>query len=692
MKWNEVLAISIAIVLAMWFVVYPIFSIAGAAVNVVPDANPTFSAYSEGKGDISKFIEDVERLNYNQEGSIYYSGPGENDGVNDYEVRSLISTPTLLVGDMIEPEKTLYIAVGIEKAYTPEEIKALETFLARGGQAIIADDFGNANLLAKDFGVTFYGGQFYDENFDKNANFTIVRAHMGSDNYDAVGAPKYKDEPVGFGDGVWDDDQDGDGKIDEDDNTGSSRNFDEDRDNSKLQDDLRNNDPWADTSVDEENEGMDEDPLDDDIVFYARGDADVHWEGHRNIDLEWLDGKSNDDDNGDGVIDKNDWIDEDLQTYEIITYKPTGISSAVNPWIWAAGSSKSFIDMDGNNELSIPQGELGGKNADEVSSVGNEIQICVEIPVADDGTGAVDIITGESKETIKDAAKDPKTYRVREKNPESEKLITELGSIVFLSDPSIFMNDLYELNHISYDVNLPWDPIGNGLDDDGDGLIDEDREIEYNRDEGGLANEDSKDYWSEKEVADYADWLNDDMVGLPKYDYDNQQFLLDLVHHLCPADQGETNLILVDESRHVEPSHFLKPVYRTMEVTGFITSSPYYAYPLIISIGFLLIFAALLVRDKESWVHHFDISTLYPRKAVPTAGQLQVTKLRLALKEKIRLIRGLSPEEFSSLNEKTIITSVKDPELIDLLQNIERSYSSQEIQRLMEKIKKIQSM
>lgn len=215
MKWNEVLAISIAIVLAMWFVVYPIFSIAGAAVNVVPDANPTFSAYSEGKGDISKFIEDVERLNYNQEGSIYYSGPGENDGVNDYEVRSLISTPTLLVGDMIEPEKTLYIAVGIEKAYTPEEIKALETFLARGGQAIIADDFGNANLLAKDFGVTFYGGQFYDENFDKNANFTIVRAHMGSDNYDAVGAPKYKDDPVGFGDGVWDDDQDGDGKIDD---------------------------------------------------------------------------------------------------------------------------------------------------------------------------------------------------------------------------------------------------------------------------------------------------------------------------------------------------------------------------------------------------------------------------------------------------------------------------------------------
>jgi hypothetical protein len=52
----------------------------------------------------------------------------------------------------------------------------------------------------------------------------------------------------------------------------------------------------------------------------------------------------------------------------------------------------------------------------------------------------------------------------------------------------------------------------------------------------------------------------------------------------------------------------------------------------------------------------------------------------------------LSPEEFSSLNERTIMSSVKDPDLIELLQNLERIYSSQEISRLMEKIKKIQNI
>ena len=94
----------------------------------------------------------------------------------------------------------------------------------------MADDFGNANQIANDYGVTFYGGQFYDDLFDRNANYTVVNAHMGSDIYDKDGVKKWtKANPVG--DGVWDDDQDADGKIDEDDNSGSSQNYDDDRDN-----------------------------------------------------------------------------------------------------------------------------------------------------------------------------------------------------------------------------------------------------------------------------------------------------------------------------------------------------------------------------------------------------------------------------------------------------------------------------
>jgi hypothetical protein len=693
MKWNEAVAIAVAVVMGVIFLIVPLATLIFDVSGII-DEDPKYSAYEEDYWDISSFVEDVEDYNAHVPGSIYYNGKGNNDGTYDYKVKSIVSTPTLLLGDLIDPKTTIYVAVGVERSYTQEEIRAIRSFLASGGHAIIADDFGNANQLAKDYGVTFFGGQFYDERFDTNVNYTLVQAHLGSDIYDRDGVKKWsKDEP--YGDGVWDDDQDADGKIDEDDSTGSSRNYDDDRDNADLQNNYWDDD--NDETVDEENEGFDEDPIDDDVVFTPRGDADNLWnphngaKGHRNVDIEWLNGMDDDDD---GII------DEDLQSYELISYKPTGLASSVNPWVWAAGSSKSFIDMDGNGILSIPtSGDLEGKNADEVSSVGNEIQFCIEIPVADDGTGAVDVITGKSKETIKEASGKEKEYRVGGRNLDADKLITELGSIVFISDPSIFMNDLYNLNHIRYDVNLPMDPDGNGEDDDGDGLIDEDREIL--RETGDVGPKDledandladnSEDFWSESDVEKFP-WLNEDMIGQPKLDYDNQQFLLDLIHHLCPAEEGETNTILIDESRHSQPNHLLKPIYKTMEVTGFLTSSPYYAYPIIFSIGFLLIFAALLVKDKESWAHHFDISLLVPRKAVPVENRLQTTKLRLSLREKVRLSRGLSPEEFTSLNESTIMSSIRDPELIELLQNTERTYTTQELQRMMEKIKKIQNV
>jgi hypothetical protein len=55
-------------------------------------------------------------------------------------------------------------------------------------------------------------------------------------------------------------------------------------------------------------------------------------------------------------------------------------------------------------------------------------------------------------------------------------------------------------------------------------------------------------------------------------------------------------------------------------------------------------------------------------------------------------LKGLSPEEFASLNEVTIMSSVRDPDLIELLQTEDRVYTQQEIKRMTEKIKKIQQM
>jgi hypothetical protein len=91
-------------------------------------------------------------------------------------------------------------------------------------------------------------------------------------------------------------------------------------------------------------------------------------------------------------------------------------------------------------------------------------------------------------------------------------------------------------------------------------------------------------------------------------------------------------------------------------------------------------------------MHVFDISVLAPRRVIPKDPKLQTTKLKLAIKEKVRLIKGLSPEEFATLNEVTIMSSIRDPDLIELIQSEERVYTQQEIARMIEKIRKIQSM
>jgi hypothetical protein len=131
MKWNEAIAIGIAVLMGLIFIIYPLGSLVLTATGVI-EAEPKFSAFEDGYSDISEFVKDVERFNRHVRGSIFYTGGGENDGVYDYKVRSIVSTPTILLGDLIDPKDTIYLAIGIEREYTQEEIRALNSFLQGG--------------------------------------------------------------------------------------------------------------------------------------------------------------------------------------------------------------------------------------------------------------------------------------------------------------------------------------------------------------------------------------------------------------------------------------------------------------------------------------------------------------------------------------------------------------------------------
>ena len=116
-----------------------------------------FSPYSDNYDDLSLFKDDVEASKVRD----------ENDQEKaDYDVYSIVASPTILNGPDVEPEKSIYIGVGLERPYGDDEINALLEFFRNGGKAILADDYGHLSEFARYFRVTYYRGKFFDNEFD----------------------------------------------------------------------------------------------------------------------------------------------------------------------------------------------------------------------------------------------------------------------------------------------------------------------------------------------------------------------------------------------------------------------------------------------------------------------------------------------------------------------------------------------
>ena len=101
----------------------------------------------------------------------------EHLGDQGYEVVSLISSSSLLLSED-DPEGTIFMSLGPERAYTLTEKHAISSFHERGGRLVLADDTGNMDPLAKRFEVGFPSGQLYDENFQTNPSFVRVDVNL----------------------------------------------------------------------------------------------------------------------------------------------------------------------------------------------------------------------------------------------------------------------------------------------------------------------------------------------------------------------------------------------------------------------------------------------------------------------------------------------------------------------------------
>jgi hypothetical protein len=454
--------------------------------------------------------------------------------------------------------------------------------------------------------------------------------------------------------GIWDDDTAGDGKEDEDPfEARFAVVVDDDKDMGKVNNDGRDNDnDWVidDGGYDEQDlkidivgqeEGVNEDPVDDD------GD------GRENEEL--LNGQ---DDDGDDII------DEDIDDYRVIMSDPAGMSS-IGTRILAHGSVNSYVDMNGDGKITTPKpGDPKDQLIDAISSPGSEIQLMVEVVISPDNGQPLDL-TGYTEE-IDGTEKIRKVSTIDlsgtsdvDKATHDMSDIHDFGSIIFIADSSIFINDLIELDHITYA-----DP-NDKIDNDGDGLIDELYEIESD----------------EFDAEGDGNYMQDNTPdGIP--DYDNARFFQELIYYLLPKG----GVIIFDESRHAQTDSFMVPVYATLNTVVFLTSDPIYASSLILVTIFILILAVIITRDKEIWIHRFDTSKFKGRKSLPESRRDKARILRKAVLEKVRLGRSLSPDEFGQLSPKVVDSFIRDQALIELVRNQAREYTDQELNMISEKI------
>jgi hypothetical protein len=717
------------------FVVYFIYPLSTIAMG--RNVEQRFSPYADSYDDLSDFKEDIEGLRiYNDDDEV----------VGEFEVYSIVASPTILNGPDVEPEDSIYIGVGMERKYTDDEVNALLEYLRKGGHAILADDYGYLSEFARYFRVTYYRGKFFDNEFDRNENFTIVNAKISVDKFtpyiptrdlelelnqtntfmlnnldtqpptnkngDLLNLDWFDVDPM-IPDGIWDSDQDGDGRIDED-PPEKGTPIDDDMDKAKSVKDGLDND--HDSTIDDEdpNEGLNEDHMDDDgdwidinmngvqepmIWRDKNNDGEFSWidadgdnlydlsesillnvetstiineyiSGDYGVDEERFDGKDND---GDSLI------DEDLEGYTILFNDATGMTSQGTRIIAHGGTSDppSYVNLDnkpGAHTPSISDDFSAEKVVDEISSPGSEIQLIVEVVICPSCGGAVDVRTGECLDT---------TAEFTVKSPCNEKYetkeFTKFGSVIFISDSSLFVNDIYELDHLATDDdteevyrldefgipvnNIPiteWDDSPQS-----DGISDEDKQ------EAMHPEETNRDF--------YVDRTPDG-----EFDYDNKKFGRHLIKYLL----GEGGQVYFDESRHFIENEYLIPVYASLQTITFLTSDPWYSSAMIIIFILLLSFVITVVRNKENWIHKHDINLLHGRKSLPEDRTNQLERVRWAILNKARMSRGLSPEEFKELGTTAVNDIIKDPQLIDIVRNQGRTYTEQELKIILDKATK----
>ena len=231
------------------------------------------------------------------------------------------------------------------------------------------------------------------------------------------------------------------------------------------------------------------------------------------------------------------------------------------------------------------------------------------------------------------------------------------GSIVFVADEEAFSNMLWDQS-IALEKGL-------------------------NSDCQSVAGYTLNNCWT-KEILNNNEWAG------------NQRYFKLLVHDMMEFDNANLSAqvkndkgnfqVVFDESRHIT-GVVSAPFVETMGTVVLLTSNQFLKWLVVLNVGLLLLVAMMVVPEKENWRHVFDLTKFNQRPDKLEPGSYR-DRVRKSLMTKVRIHNDLTRDEMASMLPPEVQALIGDPRLVELAYSQSRTYSPQELRKLMQAIRR----
>ena len=251
---------------------------------------------------------------------------------------------------------------------------------------------------------------------------------------------------------------------------------------------------------------------------------------------------------------------------------------------------------------------------------------------------------------------------VLDETPEGQGKLNVTGSIVFVSDHSVFANHLWS------DVVAEQ----TGKEQCDSPLYQENNHSCWSTDSEGL------------DVA-YGDAT---FKG-------NEKFFSALIYDMMEFDniglassittQTQNFNLVFDESRHTSGA-LVSPFTEAIGAVVLLTSDAALKWLIGLNLFALLAIAIMVVPEKENWRHVFDL-TRFRERPNKIDESKYVARVRTAFLTKVRNMHDLTRDEFARKTPAEVMQLVRDPRLVELVSS-NRSYSNDELREVIPQIRR----